>query len=65
MPAAAGAETIIRGGVRGGGTGGKERETVCEGRGWKIKLHGVGMSRGSGECRARVREKERTSERVI
>lgn len=65
MPAAAGAETIIRSGVRGGGTGGKERETVCEGRGWKIKFRGVGMSRGSGEYRARVREKERTSERVI
>lgn len=26
MPGAAGAETIIRGGARGGGTGGKERE---------------------------------------
>lgn len=45
--------------------GKRERERLCEGRGWKIKLYGVGMSRGSGECRARVREKERTSERVI
>lgn len=28
MPAAAGAETIIRGGAREGGTGGKEREKL-------------------------------------
>lgn len=67
----AGAETIIRGGVRGGGSGGRERERerargARRGRRMENKVaEGGEESVGGGESRARVQEKERTTEGVI
>lgn len=62
----AGAETIIRGGVRGGGSRGKEREALDEEEGRETKRRRGGEELvGGGESRARVQEKERTTEGVI
>lgn len=59
----AGAETIIRGGVRGGGSRGKEREALDEEEGRETKRRRGGEELvGGGESRARVQEKERTTE---